>query len=210
MDRRVLLAGVAALLAVLVIANAAAFAYRWLAGTIQIAPATQATGAACTGFYSSAAQPGIPLPPAGTNYDATTYGDNKITVTPGFPVCEFTYGGTTYKLYESITVTIPVTVGSWYIRDLYGFGYAQGTGTVYVFLKVEDTAEHPVTMARLIVYKGTDKIGELDLTQLGAVLSFELRPGEGVQLDLYFKAEAQGTVSFKVGFYVSHENEPPR
>ncbi|MEM1623410.1 MAG: hypothetical protein QW543_04665 [Sulfolobales archaeon] len=59
------LALVLAAVALATVANATAFAYRWIIGTISVAPATEARGAACTGFYSSAAQSGINLPDAG-------------------------------------------------------------------------------------------------------------------------------------------------
>jgi len=103
--------------------NATAFAYRWIQGTVTVAEPTAARGAACVGFYSSSTQSGISptyLPEAGTNHNAQTYGTNTISVTTGQVVCQWD----SYSLYESITVTIPVTVGSWYIRDFYGFGYS--------------------------------------------------------------------------------------
>jgi len=205
------------LTALVAVVNAAAFAYRWMQATVSVAEPTQATGAACVGFYSSAAQSGISptyLPSAGTNYQATTYGDNKISVTPGNVVCQWTSpSGYTYSLYESITVSLPLTVGSWYIKDLYGFGYNATTGSqaVYVWIKVE-TAVSGAQTAKLILYKaGTNtKVAELDLTT-SSTASVTLDPGEALQIDLLFDTDNAGTYSFKVGFYASQQSaESPR
>jgi len=144
MDRRllVLLVAVVALIGVV---NATAFAYRWMTGNITISDASNARGIACTGFYSSAAQSGISptyLPQAGTNHEAKTYDDQSISVSTGQAVCQWTDGTETFNLYESITVNIPVTVGSWYIKDFYGFGY-NGTDSdpdVYVWFRLEQPA----------------------------------------------------------------------
>jgi hypothetical protein len=91
MDRRLLVLIVAAV-ALIGVVNATVFAYRWMTGTVQIAPAGEAGGAACTGFYSSVDQPDISgyLPPAGSNAGAPTYGSNSIRVTPSNPVCQWT------------------------------------------------------------------------------------------------------------------------
>ncbi|MEZ0289583.1 MAG: hypothetical protein ABWJ42_00630, partial [Sulfolobales archaeon] len=127
------------LIATLVVVNATVFAYRWLEGTINVADKTAASGAACVGFYSSSDQQGIILPTAGTNYNTQTYDGNSISVTPSNPVCQWTVDSITYSLYEGISVTVPITIGTWYIKDFYGFGY-KGTAsdpTVYVYIKVE-------------------------------------------------------------------------
>lgn len=208
------LAALMVVAALAMVVNAAAFAYRWLAGTVTVAGATAARGAACTGFYSSAAQPGISptyLPSAGTNYNAPTYGGNSISVTTGDVVCQWG----TYYLYESITVSIPVTVGSWYVKDLYGFGY-NGTATdpkVYVWLVVEKNLPSTAfASAYLVVYKGATKVAELDLLTSGArVGPIELSAKEGLRLDLRFDAYSTGTGThdFRVGFYVSQSSESP-
>lgn len=208
--RRKLVFVLLATISVAAVVNATAFAYRWLGGTITIAPATDARGAACTGFYSSAAQAGIPLPPAGTNYNAPTYGGNSISTTPGYAVCQFTSGGSTYYLYESVSATVKVTVGSWYIKDLYGFGYF-GTSTdpkVYVYLRVEDVISGvSVAEAKLVVYKGGVQVGELDLKAANKMGPIELSPGEGLRLDLLFiGATSIGTANLKVGFYATQES----
>jgi len=212
-DRRALSLLLVAVVVLASVVNATVFAYRWIYGTVSIAGPGYASGAACTGFYSAAAQSGINLPDLGTNYDAPTYGGNSITVTTGDVVCQWTYGGTTYRLYESITVTIPVTVGSWYIQDFYAFGYygTAGDPTVYVYFRVEDTAEY-VTTAKLIIWKGTITKVELDLLTLGAMTSaISLDPGEALRLDLYFDASDTGQTTFKVGVYVTQESgEYPR
>jgi len=138
--------------------NAAAFAYRWMQITVDVKSDSQARGAACVGFYSSEKQSGIStyLPEAGTNYNAKTYYNQSITVHEGQAVC--TWNG--YSLYEGITVSLPITVGSWYIKDFYGFGY-NGTGNtpVYVWIKVEDPAdESGISNAMLIFYNAKQKL----------------------------------------------------
>jgi hypothetical protein len=193
-----------------------------MTGNITISGPSGVTGAACTGFYSSADpdQSGIDLPSVGTNYDAKTYGDNTISVTHGNVVCQWTVDSSTYNLYESITVEIPVTVGSWYIQDFYGFGYKGVTGdpTVYVWFRLEDPATEGgyLTTAKLVIYKvgssGTPTyVTELDLLgDSGSYVSAgSLDPGEAFRLDLRLDAASAGTVSFTVGVYVSQENEEP-
>jgi hypothetical protein len=194
--------------------NAAAFAYRWMQITVDVKSASQARGAACVGFYSSEKQSGISthLPEAGTNYDAETYYDQSITVHEGQAVC--TWSG--YSLYEKITVSLPITVGSWYIKDFYGFGY-NGTGNtpVYVWIKVEDPAdESGISNATLIFYNAETKtyVTNIDLTTSGLATptAITLYPGHALQLDLFINATQQVTATFKVGFYASQENEAPR
>ena len=219
MDRRLLVLLVA-LVAIVGVVNATVYAYRWMTGTVNIAPAGEAGGAACTGFYSSRAQTNIStyLPKVGTNYDAPTYGDNTITVTPSGIVCQWTVdSSTTYYLYESISVTIPVTVGYWYIRDFYGFGYYNGTRSVYIWFRLEDPANDggSLTGASLVVFKVSDStteyIGSFDLLSNEGTQWYitSLNSGEALRLDLILNAASAGSVTFRVGVYVSHENEAP-
>jgi hypothetical protein len=219
-DRRLLVLIVAAV-ALIGVVNATAFAYRWMTGTVNISEPSGVTGAACTGFYSSADQSGIDLPGVGTNYNAPTWGSAYISVTPGDVVCQWTVGTTTYKLYESIDVNINVTVGSWYIQDFYGFGYRGTPGTdpiVYVWFRLEDDATEGshLTTAKLVIYK-VDSSGTVtyvdELNLLGSsgtlVSAGSLNPGEAFRLDLRLDAASAGEVFFKVGVYVSLENEAP-
>jgi hypothetical protein len=219
MDRRLLVLVVAAV-ALIGVVNATAFAYRWMTGNITISGPSGATGAACTGFYTNQTQGGIDLPSVGTNYNAPTYGGYTITVTHGDVACQFTNrDGSTGYLYESIDVNIPITVGSWYIQDFYGFGYHGSTGdpTVYVWFRLEDPATDGsyLTTAKLVIYKvnssGTTYVTELNL--LGSsgtyVSAGSLNPGEAYRLDLRFDAASASTVSFTVGVYVSQVNEAP-
>jgi hypothetical protein len=198
--------------------NATVFAYRWIQGTVTVAGPTAARGAACVGFYSSANQSGITLPSAGTNYKAQTYSNNKISVTPGQPVCQWTVDTTTYSLYESITVDIPITVGSWYIKDFYGFGYRGVSGdptVVYVYIKVEEQiTDSNIATAYLYIYKESTLVAEVDLKS-GSVTyksgtNIPLNSGEGLQLDLFIRATEATEATFKVGFYVSQKQEAPR
>jgi len=210
MDRRLILL-VVAVVALVGVVNATVYAYRWITGTVDVAGPGAATGAACTGFYSSRVQSGINLPSAGTNYDAYTYGSNSISVTPSGIVCNWTIDNKEYKLYESIEVSIPITVGSWYIQDFYGFGYYRGPPSkVYVYFRVDDDATDSdiLTKAYLIIRNTTgDEIARLDLLTYGDQKGpIELSPGQGLRLDLYFDAGDTGTVEFKVGVYVTQES----
>jgi hypothetical protein len=217
MDRRLLLL-VVAVVALVGVVNATVYAYRWITGTVNIAVPGAASGAACTGFYSSAAQSNITLPAAGTNYNAQTYGRYTINVTPGDVVCQWTINATTYYLYESISVSIPITVGSWYIQDFYGFGYHGTNGTdptVYVYFRVDEDATDGgyLTTAYLIIRDTSgDEIARLDLLSSGnQTNAITLSPGQGLRLDLYFDAKLDantaGTVRFKVGVYVTQKSD---
>ena len=213
MNRKLILVLIAIVVLVGVV-NATIYAYRWLTGQIIVSGPTEAKGVACTGFYSSAAQSDITLPAAGTNYNAQTYDGYTITVTPGDVVCQWTIDTTTYYLYESIEVSIPVTVGSWYIQDFYGFGYNGTTGdpTVYVWFRVEETNLSSLLTTAYLIIRAPDgaEVGRLDLTSTGNMIgSFTLSPGSGWRLDLYIDAANSGTASFKVGVYVSQSAETP-
>jgi hypothetical protein len=119
-------------------------------------------------------------------------------------------GSSTYNLYESIEVDIPVTVGSWYIQDFYGFGYHEGTGSVYVYFRVDDDAADSgiLTKAYLIIRDTRGgEITRLNLMSLGALTeAIQLSPGDALRLDLYFDASSTGNVYFKVGVYVTQES----
>lgn len=217
MNKRSLYILVALVILVVGIVNATVFAYRWITGTVAVDPPMQAKGVACTGFYSSALQSGINLPPAGTNYNAPTYGGNSISITQGQVVCEWSIGDKTYRLFESIDVSIGVTVGSWYIQDFYGFGYngSEGDPNVYVYFKVEQPVKPANTLseAMLIIYNGTAVVASLNLMEANIVGPIILKPGEGLRLDLKIDAATSSNepVTFKVGVYVTQEaNEQPR
>jgi hypothetical protein len=135
-------------------------------------------------------------------------------------VCQWTVDATTYKLYEGITVDVPITVGSWYIKNFYGFGY-NGTATdplVYVYIKVEQSIDDTnIVVANLILYNASAsaevaEVAVIDLTTKSVTGPIMLRPGNGLQLDLQINATRTGTPSatFKVGFYVSQKEEAPR
>ena len=210
MDRRLLLL-VVAVVALVGVVNATVYAYRWMTGTVNIAGPGEARGAACTGFYSSTHQniPVAYLPEVGKNYNAPTYGSdsNSISVTPEDPVCTFY----SYNLYESISVTIPITVGSWYIQDFYGFGY-YGTDedpTVYVYFRVDETNLSNLLTTAYLIIRNTNggQIARLDLLTYGAQTDpIQLSPRGGLRLDLYLDASNTGTVKFKVGVYVTQES----
>ncbi len=218
MDRRLLVLIVAAV-ALIGVVNATAFAYRWMTGNITISGPSGVTGAACTGFYSNETQRGIDLPGVGTNYNAQTYGSYRISVTPGDTVCEWTSGGNTFYLSESIRVDINVTVGSWYIKDFYGFGYHGSAGdpsTVYVTFKLEEPVSETgsISNAYLIIRTsdGLTEIGKLDLvsgTWITGTPPFSLSRNSAWRLDLSFDAGSAGSVTFRVGVYVSQEYEAP-
>jgi hypothetical protein len=208
-DRRLLVLIVVAV-ALIGVVNATAFAYRWMTGNITISGASSARGIACTGFYAADNRDPI-MPNVGTNYNAQTYGGNTISVTPGKAVCQWTdSGGNTRYLYESITVNIPVTVGSWYIKDFYGFGY-NGTRDpdVYVWFRLEQPASGTgsISDAYLIINSTSGEIiGRLDLLSGTMIGPFRLSPGSAWSLDLRFNATSTGSVSFTVGVYVSYQS----
>ncbi|MEM4913704.1 MAG: hypothetical protein QW579_05830 [Desulfurococcaceae archaeon] len=222
MDRRILLLSVG-LVAMLAVVNATVFTYRWLTGTVLVQGPATAAIYGCVGFYSTADQPGLRayLPEVGTNLNAPILGTGaRVTVTPGDIVCLIPSTTQTYKLYESISATFNVTVGSWYIQDFYGFGYYAESRTapnpVYVYLRVESTDMSLVaTNATLIVYRNTttgwEFVASLNLRELGAMTpAISLPVNSSLRLDLYIDAYATGTGTFKVGFYVTPEaNEPP-
>ena len=221
MDRRLLLL-VVAVVALVGVVNATVYAYRWITGTVIVKGPDEATGAACTGFYSSADQPDISgyLPQAGTNHNAQTYGSNSISVTPIYVVCQWTNttNGRQVQLYEGIDVSIPITVGSWYIQDFYGFGYYNGTDPVYVYFRLEDNAadDSYLSTAKLIVYKVSDStttfVGQYDLLSSSGTQWYitSLSSGEALRLDLRFDAANSGQVSFRIGVYVTQEaNKAP-
>ena len=153
------------------------------------------------------------LPRVGTNYDAPTYDNQKISVSTGRAVC--TFDG--YNLYESIDVSIPITVGYWYIRDFYGFGYYNGTDTVYIWFRLEDPANDGgyLTGASLVVFKVSDStteyIGSFNLLSNEGTQWYitSLNSGEALRLDLILNAGSAGSVTFRVGVYVSQEYEAP-
>jgi len=202
--------------------NATAFAYRWIYGTVTVKGPTEARGIACVGFYSSAAQNNIStyLPSAGTNYNAQTYSTNTTSVSTGQTVCQWTVNGTTYYLYESITVNVPITVGSWYIKDFYGFGYNGTTSDppVYVYIKVEQPInDSNIATAYLYIYNATSKslVATVNLLNSGLATStpikIKLNPGIGLQLDLSIRATGATSATFNVGFYATYSSsETPR
>jgi hypothetical protein len=133
-------------------------------------------------------------------------------------VCQWTIGTTTYSLYESISVNVPITVGSWYIKDFYGFGY-NGTASdpkVYVYIKVEQPiTDTNIASANLTLYnaKTGAKVAVVDLKTAGLATTtpIVLNPGDALQLDLSIRATGTATVTFKVGFYVTYSSsETPR
>ena len=211
MDRRLLVL-VVAVVALIGVVNATVFAYRWMTGNITISNASNARGIACTGFYAADNRDPT-MPNVGTNYNAQTYGTNTISVSPGNTVCQWTVDSSTYNLYESITVNIPVTVGSWYIKDFYGFGY-HGVGTdpenVYVWFRLEQPAsgDGSISDAYLIINSTEGEIGRLNLlSSSGTTIGpFQLSPGSAWSLDLRFNATSTGSVSFTVGVYVSYQS----
>jgi hypothetical protein len=210
-DRRLLVLIVAAV-ALTGVVNATAFAYRWMTGNITISDASSARGIACTGFYAADNRDPI-MPNVGTNYNAQTYGGNTISVTHGNAVCQWTdSGGNTRYLYESIKVDIPVTVGSWYIKDFYGFGYhglSEDPSTVYVTFKLEQPVNDTtaISNAYLIIKSsdGSTEIGRLDLVSGTTIGPYSLSRNSSWRLDLRFNATSTSTgpVSFTVGVYVS-------
>ncbi|MEZ0394781.1 MAG: hypothetical protein ABWK00_07070, partial [Desulfurococcaceae archaeon] len=108
--------------------------------------------------------------------------------------------------------SVPITVGTWYIKDFYGFGYKGATGdpTVNVYIRVESpTNPNIFSFARLILYYANGTYaGTIDLTNTTTYGPYTLSPGQAFQLDLHINATSTGTASFKLGFYVTQSSTP--
>jgi hypothetical protein len=215
MDRRLLVLIVAAV-ALIGVVNATAFAYRRIEGRIDVLGPENAAGIACVGFYSSAAQRNIGLPEAGTNHDAKTIGAITITVTPSNPVCTWS----NYNLYEGISVKIPITNGTWYIKDFYGFGYysrdTSDPDLVYVTFTVSKSiANTNITSAILRLRDATNPsnvIAQIDLItgNVNATQPLTLNKNNAWKLDLIITATGTASdVQFRVDVYVSPSSETP-
>lgn len=214
------------LIAILGIVNATIYTYRWITGTVYVYGPDVAAKLGCVGFYATD-QSGIGsyLPANGTNYNAPILGTGQqITVTPGQTVCKFPSSSSPqFSLYESIEVKINVTVGAWYIQDFYALGYYNEASTpqsIYVWLRLESSNMSLIaTNATLIVYRN-DSTGPytLSLTESPGTLAgpIELRVNGSLRLDLYIdtkdlpSGQQYMVGTFKVGFYVTQENEAPR
>ena len=187
---------------------ASAFTYRWMEAEVSI------NAPMCIGFYSSIDQPGIPLPTAGTGYNAPTANGDHISVKPGAVACEWSSGSRTYRLYESISMSLPLTPNPWYLKDVYGFGY-NGTAKdppVYVYVKVE-TPISKVEKAELILVNAStdDIVAKIDLTKADTYGPIVMNPGTALKIDLWIYAKTKGDYTFKVGFYATEKamNEKP-
>jgi hypothetical protein len=134
-------------------------------------------------------------------------------------VCQWTNetSGRQVNLYEGIDVSINITVGYWYIRDFYGFGYYNGTDPVHIWFRLEDPADDGryLTGALLVVFKvsgsTTEHIGSFNLLSSTGTQWYitSLNSREALRLDLILNAGSNGSVTFRVGVYVSQENEAP-
>jgi len=86
-----------------------------------------------------------------------------------------------------------------------------------VWFRLEDPATDGeyLTTAKLVIYNVTSSVttyvGELDLLSSTGTLLYagSLNPGGALRLDLLLDARSSGTVSFRVGVYVSQEYESP-
>jgi len=215
-DRRLLVLIVVAV-ALIGVVNATVFAYRWIQGTINVFGPENAAGIACVGFYSSRAQSGISptyLPEAGTNYQAQTYGTATIDVTPSNPVCTWS----NYNLYEGISVTIPITNGTWYIQDFYGFGYyspnVNDPNPVYVTFNVtQSITDTNITNAILRLRDASNPsnvVAEINLItgNVNVYQPLTLNRNSAWQLDLIITATGTANnVQFRVDVYVSPSSE---
>lgn len=212
------------LIAVLGIVNATIYTYRWITGTVNVFGPEYAAQYGCVGFYSAATQRGITeyLPNVGTNAYAEILGTGTtIQITPGDVACALPSAEPQYYLYESIDVVANLTVGSWYLQDIYGFGYyneQESPNPVYVYIRLDNTTMPTIaSTAYLRVYRilPDGSYGghwDLDLlapvgTQIGPI---ELPIGSALRIDFYVDAYTTGTGTFKLGFYITPEaGEPP-
>ncbi|MCX8195934.1 MAG: hypothetical protein N3F67_02505 [Acidilobaceae archaeon] len=215
------LAAIMILIVVALGANAASFVYRQMSGTAIIkGPADPSlVGTACVGFYSAAEQQAATavLPLRGTNYQAPTYGNNRLSVTPSGVICQVPTAGGTVYLYESISVSLPVTTGHWIIRDFYAVGYPsnRGGGTVYLYVRVSDVlgdaGEPYFDIAKLWFYRHSDSLWSwVDLRYPGTFyIPLPLTAGDALWLELETKTRQAGSATFRVELYFSHEQELP-
>jgi len=235
-DRRWIALAVVLFAASLAVVNATVFAYRYLTGSVSAVASTGLTnetaaelGAACTGFYINNATTGdtiandTVLPTAGTNNEdyvntnTTSWLGVKVDFSNAVPSCQWEDGVGINTLYESATVYLNVSAGTWYVKDFLGFGYplldpAVQPDPVYVTVKPTQALSNAnITSAEVLIYANGTLIGTVDLTNTSSSVSFQLSPGDGVQLDL--RVRAIGEVSdagFELGFYVSTTSEAPR
>ncbi|ASJ16818.1 hypothetical protein A3L04_06875 [Thermococcus chitonophagus] len=194
---------------VIALVSAAVFVYRGMTTTINVGTST--SGVSCVGFFTAGDAPN--LPSAGTNANAQTYGTNTISVTKGSAVCT-TAGGDT--LYDSVTITVPITVGTWYIKDVVGFGNLGGQ-TVYVWPKVVSTLGSTSAISGYVmIYNASDGtlIAKIDV-KTGSIIygttPITMNNGTAWQIDINLEYSATATDSFKLAFYVSQQStEQPR
>ncbi|MCX8165837.1 MAG: hypothetical protein N3D79_04545 [Acidilobaceae archaeon] len=209
------------LAAIVLVATAASFSYRQMSGTATVkGPADPSlVGTACVGFYSAVEQPAATavLPLRGTNYQAPTYGNNRLSVTPSGVICQVPTGGGTVYLYESISVSVPITTGHWVIRDFYAIGYPsnRGGGTVYLYARVSDVmgdaGEPSFDIAKLWFYRHSDSSWSwVDLRfSTTHFVPLPLTPGDALWLELEIKTSQAGSAAFRVELYFTHEQEQP-
>jgi len=229
-----LLIAIIMIAASMAIVNATVFAYRYLSGSVNAVASTglnadqaAALGAACSGFYIKGAPSGntisndTVLPDGGTNNNnvintGTAWLGVKVDFTNSEPACQWSDNSGTNTLYESATVYLNVSTGTWYIKDFLAFGYPHIKDTmpspIYVTIKPTTVLNDPnIAEARLLIYKNNVLERTIDLTSSSSSEPVQLNPGDGLQLDLELRAT--GTVSnaaFNVGFYVATTNEQPR
>ncbi|MCX8196583.1 MAG: hypothetical protein N3F67_05890 [Acidilobaceae archaeon] len=216
---RYVVAAALLLVALAISANATAFVYRWLMGQVNIVQGEpeQARGILCTGFYSSAAQEGINLPSAGTNYNAPTYVGQGIQVKPGAVECRWYYNNRQYELYESIEASFSLTVGRWYIRDFYGFGYYKRNPDdpeqVFVSIRVSNALDEAagIVAARLFVYnaQNNQEVANLNLKVPSGFTEPIALPANGAfRLSIYIESDRPvQNADFRVDFAVSPKPE---
>jgi hypothetical protein len=220
----------------LAVVNATVFAYRYLSGTVEAVASTglyassaARLGAACTGFYILGASSGDTiantsvLPSGGTNYYNTINTGSqwlgvKVDFNNAVPACEWTDNAGTNTLYESASVYLNVSSGTWYVKDFLAFGYPlldpnTQPATIYVTIKPTTVLSDPnIASAELIIYddSGT-QVGTIDLTSAASSAQVTLSPGKGIQLDLRIRATGPVTgANFELGFYVATTSEQPR
>jgi len=78
-----------------------------------------------------------------------------------------------------------------------------------VYFRVDETNLSSLLTTAYLIIRDTrgGEVARLNLLELGNQTTdvIQLSPGEGLRLDLYFDAKSTGTVSFKVGVYVTQK-----
>ena len=234
-----LIAALAVLLVTaMAVANASIFAYKGLSGSVKVTDVTSGQnentiinyGPACAGFYVKGAGSSDTigdselLPDAGTNYNGATWSPGSgwygAKVSLGEKACEWTNSTSskTDALYKSVTINVNVTTGTWFFKDLIGFGYPKKFNPSQVFVSLvanKTLSDSNIVSAFLVVKNAADGTTVMKINlKNGNIVSgsnpITLNAGDGLRIDLWLTSSGSvSSDSFTIGFYVSPSSETP-